>query len=52
MPKLIRSRAFLAPTIAESFNRYIKADLIPILETISHRLGRVVNFDLNTFDRV
>jgi len=42
---------FLAPAIAESLNRYIKADLVPVFETISHRLGGVVNSDLNTFDR-
>lgn len=37
---VIRSRAFLAPAIAESLNRYIKADLVPVRETISHSLGQ------------
>lgn len=46
VPKLIRSHAFLAPAVAEILNRYIKADLIPVLETISHRLGRLVTLTL------
>lgn len=50
VPELIGRRKFLTPAIAERFNRYVEADLVPVLETICDCFGGIVDFDFYTLD--
>jgi len=50
LPKLIHSRSLVTPTIAEGFDRNVKTDLVPILETICDRFGGIVDLDRNALD--
>jgi hypothetical protein len=51
-PKLVCRGLALPQAVSQGFNGHIEPNLVPVLEAVSHRLGRVVNSDRHAFDRV
>jgi hypothetical protein len=50
VPQFVIGTFSLAATIAKSLHGNVKADFVPVFETIRHCLGGVVHFHFNSFN--
>jgi len=52
LPEFIDGKPPLTPTLAQSFESYIEADLVAVLETIDNCLGRCSHPDVHALEHM